>query len=94
MSVKAQKDVSNGITLKEQIASFPHNQTRHKEWIRAAPGVRGSDSCTGIAAAGTAKSEPGTPVTGKQSSASSPAQWDECLAVLQQPGLAPSLPSS
>lgn len=83
---------------KKQIPSFPHNQKRHKEWIRAASGVRGSDSCPGIAAAaaaaGTTETEPGTSVTGKQSSASSPAQWDECLAALQQPGLAPTLPSS
>lgn len=82
---------------KKQIPSFPHNQKRHKEWIRAASGVRGSDSCSGIAAAaaaGTTQTEPGTPVKGKQSSASSPVQWDECLAALQQPGLAPTLPSS
>lgn len=94
MFVKTQGDISNGNTVKEQIPSFPHSQTKHKVRIRAALDVRGSDSCPSIAAAGTTQSEPGNPVSGKQSSASSPAQRDECLAVLQQPGLAPTLPSS
>lgn len=45
------------------------------------PVVRGSSSCPG-AAAGTAQPEPMALVIG--SSTRSPAQWDECLAVLQE----------
>lgn len=47
------------------------------------PSVRGSNSCPGTAA-GTSQSEPSTLVTGMGNSASSSAQWDECLAALQQ----------
>lgn len=50
--------------------------------------MRGSNSCPG-AAAGTAQSQPGALVTGMGNSARSHAQWDECLAALQesvQPG--------
>lgn len=50
-------------------------------------GMRGSKSCPGTAA-GTTQSEPSTLVTGTGSNASSPVQWDECLAVLQ-PSLQP-----
>lgn len=48
------------------------------------PSMRGSECCTG-AASGTTQSGPSTLVTGVGNSASSPAQWDEHLAVLQPP---------